>query len=98
MTDFQTYVVATRSRQSDLAKRLGISQPHLSQILASKRKPSLELAVRIEKLTGGAVPAGSWVEDGVPAVGAINIVPPEAPDSGAASAAPEMNGPGESRG
>jgi len=27
-----------------------------------KKKPSLDLAVRIERLTDGAVPASSWVE------------------------------------
>jgi len=55
------YFIASGIKQSDLADRLGISQAFLSQLLNGRRTPSLELAVRIERLTGGAVPAASWV-------------------------------------
>jgi transcriptional regulator with XRE-family HTH domain len=36
-------------KQDDVAKRLGISQPHLSRILAGKQRPNLELGVRIKE-------------------------------------------------
>ena len=48
--------------QSELARALGISQPYASLLLAGKRLPSLELAIRIERATGGLVPVHSWVE------------------------------------
>jgi len=49
-------------RQAVWAQRLGIDEGHLSRLLAGKKRPSLVLAARIERLTGGAVPAASWVE------------------------------------
>jgi plasmid maintenance system antidote protein VapI len=63
MTHLQTYAHTFGGKQRDLAEAFGISQPHLSLLLAGKKRPSLELAVRIEQMTGGAVPATSWVDD-----------------------------------
>lgn len=40
---------------------LGVSHGHLSNILKGRDNPGLALAARIEGLTGGAVPAVSWV-------------------------------------
>lgn len=42
-----------------LADILKISVPHLSRLITGGRMPSLELAMRIEKLTG--IPAESWI-------------------------------------
>lgn len=46
------YLRQTKTTQLALAKRLGISQPYLNQILNGRRTPSLELAVDIERETG----------------------------------------------
>lgn len=62
MTRLRTYADTFDGRQRDLADALGISQPHLSLLLAGRKRPSLDLAVRIEQVTKGAVPATSWVE------------------------------------
>jgi len=43
------------------AKRLGVSEPYLSQLINRRKTPSLEIAGRIERETGGAVPAMSWL-------------------------------------
>ncbi len=43
---------------------LGINQPYLSLLIKKKRKPSLSLAFGIERLTGGEIPAKSWIEKG----------------------------------
>ncbi len=61
MSKFDRTPLAQES-QSDIAMKFGISQAYLSQILSGKRRPSLDLAIRIERLTDGAVPATSWVE------------------------------------
>lgn len=53
--------------QSAWARRLGISEAHLSSILSHKRKPSLLIAARIERITGGAILATSFVQDEVDA-------------------------------
>ena len=43
------------------ARRLDISESYLSDLLSGKKTPSLALAARIERETGGAVTAVSWV-------------------------------------
>ena len=60
MTPFQTYVRDCGRTQRALADTLEISRPHLSLLISGKKRPSLDLAIRIEQLTEGAVPATSW--------------------------------------
>lgn len=55
------YLDRTGETQKDLAQRLGISGAALSQILLGKIRPSLDLALRIEALTG--VPCRAWATD-----------------------------------
>lgn len=62
MTQFQTYAQDLPGKKYELAKELNISQPYFSLLLAGKKTPSLELAIRIEKWSAGAVPVASWVE------------------------------------
>lgn len=47
-------------RRKDLADRLDISRPYMSQVLGGARRPRLELLTRIENVTG--VPTVSWVD------------------------------------
>ena len=42
------------------ASQFGISRPHLHALMEGTRNPSLDVALRIEKGTGGEVPAVSW--------------------------------------
>lgn len=46
-------------KQYELADLLDLDETHLSQILNGKRRPGLEIAVRIEERTG--IPAESWL-------------------------------------
>jgi transcriptional regulator with XRE-family HTH domain len=46
--------------QSDLARAAGCHQSAINKILRGKRRPSLELAKRLEKVTG--VPWQSWLD------------------------------------
>lgn len=55
------YCGNAKIRQSELAERIGISPSHLSLLIARKRQPSLDVAFRIERATGGAVPAASML-------------------------------------
>lgn len=50
--DLATYLEDTETTQAELAEKLGISQPFLSQIVNGQRSPSLELAALIEDKTG----------------------------------------------
>ncbi len=63
MTYLQNFAKTFPGKQRELAEAFGISRPHLSLLLAGKKRPSLELAVRIEQMTDGAVPVTSWVDD-----------------------------------
>lgn len=48
------------------AREIGCSQSNLNRIINnSSRQAGLGLAFRIEQVTGGAVPAGSWLEPAV---------------------------------
>ncbi|HOD08536.1 MAG TPA: hypothetical protein PKG98_10665 [Myxococcota bacterium] len=57
------YMMTTGATQTDFARRLGVSQSYLSEILATERqsgrvrgrRPSPELAMRIVEVTGGQV-------------------------------------------
>lgn len=44
-----------------VAARLGIQRTYLDKLCRSESRPSLELAVDIEKMTRGAVPAADWL-------------------------------------
>jgi transcriptional regulator with XRE-family HTH domain len=46
--------------RDDLAERLGVTRPYVDHLCRGGRRPSLELAFKIEKLTRGEVAAASW--------------------------------------
>ena len=54
------WVDANGWSREELATRLGIVRSSANRLCSGVRRPSLELALKIEKLTGGAVPAGYW--------------------------------------
>lgn len=62
MRKFRAYIDASADPQRTIAGRLGISSGHLGDLLSGRRTPGLELAVRIEAATDGAVPVSSWFE------------------------------------
>jgi DNA-binding transcriptional regulator YdaS (Cro superfamily) len=59
----------TGEKQGAFALRAGVSSALISQIISGNRRPSLDLAVRIARLTGGAVPVDSWVPEAVAPMG-----------------------------
>lgn len=54
------WLTRSNHNQRDLARKLGVSEPYLSQILSGNRRPKLELLIAIEAASG--VPVGSWAE------------------------------------
>lgn len=58
---FAEFIKSSGLRQSEWAERIGCSRSYLSEILSGKKRPSLEVACRIEDLTEGKVPASSWM-------------------------------------
>lgn len=61
MNKLAAYIAGTGSTRSSFAERIGISAPYLTQILNGDKRPSLDVAFRIEAATGGDVPACEWV-------------------------------------
>lgn len=47
--------------QSELARRLGVSQPAVSLLVRGLRRPSLQLAAKLETLTG--ISPVAWVSN-----------------------------------
>jgi transcriptional regulator with XRE-family HTH domain len=44
------------------ARKLGISESYVDKLARSERRPDLELALKIERLSRGAVPASAWLK------------------------------------
>lgn len=61
MSNLRTFLTQTKTKQAELAKRVGVSCGYMSELVKGDKTPGLELAVKIEDATGGAVKARSWV-------------------------------------
>lgn len=59
--ELSKWIDASGRTQRDVARELSISDNHLSMMLSGSRQPSLDLAVRIEALTG--VKVAMWTLD-----------------------------------
>lgn len=80
MNKLREHLNQARISQVAFADLIGVRQATVSRLCSGEQVPSLELAVRIERETKGAVPANSWVPepDSVPAPS------PETPNEDAA--------------
>lgn len=56
----KSWIKENMVRQADLAQRLNVSRGYLSELVNGNKTPSLEMAVRIECLTGGSVKPSDW--------------------------------------
>lgn len=65
MTKLQTYLASRDIKQAEFAALVGTTQATISRLAKGPTKPSLTLAIAIERVTKGKVPADSWV-DGQP--------------------------------
>lgn len=72
-------ISASGRTRKDWAAKIGVSAPYLSDLVNGKRVPSLAVAVRIERVTNGAVPASSWLAN----VDRSDPVPPPAGEDAA---------------
>ena len=63
MEHLQSYRLREGLRQSEFARLVGSTQATISKLESGGVQPSLDLAVRIERATAGAVPATSWVPE-----------------------------------
>lgn len=63
MNLLRAYLTENRIRQEDFAVSVGSTQATISKLASGGVRPGLDLAVAIERATGGEVPASSWVPD-----------------------------------
>jgi len=63
MTLLATYLADNGIRQIDFARAIGTTQPMVSKLARGGMMPTLDLAYRIHKATGGSVPLESWVAE-----------------------------------
>jgi DNA-binding transcriptional regulator YdaS (Cro superfamily) len=63
MTHLAAYLAETGMKQNKLAELVGIHPSVLSRFLKGDARPSLDTAFEIERVTGGGVPAVSWVRE-----------------------------------
>jgi DNA-binding XRE family transcriptional regulator len=61
MENLQAYLAKTNTTQAALAAEVGISRGHMSDIVKGDKTPSLPVAAKIEKVTGGLVRAVSLI-------------------------------------
>jgi transcriptional regulator with XRE-family HTH domain len=60
-TKFSKWIDSTSASRNDVAVRLGVGRTYLDKLCRGASRPSLELAIEIEKLTKGEVPAADWL-------------------------------------
>jgi DNA-binding transcriptional regulator YdaS (Cro superfamily) len=61
MTFLAQHLAEQKISQKAFAVRLGVDPSIVSRLVNNGMRPSLELAVAIERETGGAVTASSWI-------------------------------------
>jgi len=66
MMTLSEYLAAESIPQEKFAERIRVRQATVSRLARNAMRPSLELAAIIERETGGAVPAISWVTGKTP--------------------------------
>lgn len=57
--------IEANTTQAQLARELGCSESHLSDVINRKKDPSLEFAARLSRATGGAILIEAFVREPV---------------------------------
>lgn len=60
MSNLITYLDDARISRAELARRLNTSRGYVTDIVTGRRKPGRDMAIAIERETGGAVPVTAW--------------------------------------
>lgn len=63
MNKLTQYLIEAKQSQVAFAAEIGCDKSIVSRLTRLEMMPSLELAVKIQNATGGAVPATSWIDD-----------------------------------
>jgi transcriptional regulator with XRE-family HTH domain len=66
MNNLQAFITSHGIKQAEFAASIGATQSMVSRLINGAAIPSLSLAAKIERATGGAVPASSWIPEADP--------------------------------
>lgn len=58
----QSWLNAAKMSQAELARRCGYDRHNLNKVLQGTLRPSLDLAVMIDRETGGVIPVAAWAK------------------------------------
>jgi transcriptional regulator with XRE-family HTH domain len=60
MSNLSSYLTESGVTQAEFAQRVGVGQPTISRLARGTQRPRVDVAVRIERESGGKVPVHSW--------------------------------------
>ena len=63
MMTLSEYLRTNAIRQADFGPRIGVTQGTVSKLCSGRLLPDMEMAAKIQRETGGAVPVTIWVPD-----------------------------------
>lgn len=63
MSNLRTFLSENDETQAEFAERIGVSQGTVSKLCKGLISPSLPLALKIQRVTGGKVTVESWMKD-----------------------------------
>lgn len=63
MTKFREYLKGNGKTIGSIAGEVGISYSYMADLVRHEAVPSVEVAVKIERATDGAIPVEHWVQD-----------------------------------
>jgi transcriptional regulator with XRE-family HTH domain len=55
------WIDASGKTRDEVAKEIGVNRTYLDMLCRGARRPGLRLAIAIEKVTRGAIPATEWL-------------------------------------
>ena len=61
-TKLSRWIDASGTTREAFAKKLGVNRTYLDMLCRGARRPGLALALEIERLTRGGVPAAAWIK------------------------------------
>jgi len=56
------WIDSSSKTRDEVADELGINRTYLDMLCRGARRPGLRLALEIERITGGTLPASSWID------------------------------------
>lgn len=62
MMTLEQWLTANNINQLEFGRRIGVNQATVSKLARKMFTPRLELAAKIERETGGAIPVSFWIE------------------------------------